>query len=180
MVDFSPRVPPVGQQLNYITMVTAKRRARQGRGHWGGGRQTCKGGGPGASSMELGSFSGSLRITVRPNVQAQPWFMNSARCPRVLQDGAPVCSIVHLSHSAQLVQSVQFTGTTELRHLAWQGPDALPYRPPSISLFSPSQTGKGTPVFTTASQDFSKGMPNFEGRLANNNKQKQHLPCFHT
>ena len=48
------------------------------------------------------------------------------------------------------------------------------------SLFSPSQTGKGTPVFTTASQDFSKGMPDFEGRLANNNKQKQHLPCLHT
>lgn len=99
--------------------------------------------------------------------------------PRV-QDGAPVCSIVHSCRSAQPLQSVWLTGATELRHLAWQGPGAHPYRPLSISLFSPSQTGKGTPVFTTASQDISKGMPDFEGRLANNNKQKQYLPCLCT
>jgi len=82
------------------------------------------------------AVSQGLRITVRPNVQAQPWFMNSAGCPRVLQDGTPVCSIVHLSHSAQPVQSVRFTGTTELRHLAWQEP--VPFHTGfSQSLFSP-------------------------------------------
>lgn len=109
--------------------------------------------------------------------------MNSARCPRVLQDGGPVWPVPHPCHSALPVQSVWFIGTAGLWHHAWQGPGSLlsPQCPASLSqsVFSP-QTGKGTPVFTIASQNSSRKMPDFEGRLANNNKQKQRLPCFHT
>ena len=115
-------------------MLTAKSRAR--RGQWAGVGGAAGVGVPEPPQWNWAVSQGLSESQSDPMSRLSHGFMNSARCPRVLQDGAPVCSIVHLCHSAQPVQSVRFTGTTELRHLAWQEP--VPFHTGlSQSLFSP-------------------------------------------
>lgn len=67
--------------------------------------------------------------------------------PRV-QDGAPVCSIVHSCRSAQPVQSVWLTGATELQHLAWQGPGAQSIQASLHLSFLPFPDRQGDPLFS--------------------------------
>lgn len=64
-------------------------------------RGSCRGRGSGAPSVELGSFSGSLRITVSPNVQAQPWFVSSARCHVSRMERQSVPSSTHVAQPSR-------------------------------------------------------------------------------